>query len=107
MELSIAVLSVFAIAAAAPGIYRVTGRTTGAVLSLLPFSLTVYLSTFIPRVASGETFSVNLTAPVAAHMMGRAACFIGVLFWKETMTNCASFKPCKVMAKWWRSRATA
>jgi multicomponent Na+:H+ antiporter subunit A len=58
MDISTAVLSVFALAVIAPWVYRLGGRKTGAILSLLPFSLAVYFLTFVRGVASGEVFLV-------------------------------------------------
>ncbi|HSE87303.1 MAG TPA: putative monovalent cation/H+ antiporter subunit A [Candidatus Binatia bacterium] len=57
--MSTAILSVFALALAAPWMHRVTGTATGIFLSLLPFSLAVYFARFIPGVSAGETFSIN------------------------------------------------
>jgi multicomponent Na+:H+ antiporter subunit A len=59
MDIWTAILSIFALALAAPWVHRIAGTATGAILSLLPFSLTVYFAGFIPRVASEETFSIN------------------------------------------------
>lgn len=59
MDISIAIASVFVLALAAPWIHRVAGGATGAVLSLVPLSLTAYFSAFIPALASGEIASVK------------------------------------------------
>lgn len=59
MDISTAILSVFALALVAPWIHRITGTAAGTILSLLPFSLTIYFGGFISRVAAGETFSIS------------------------------------------------
>jgi multicomponent Na+:H+ antiporter subunit A len=59
MDMFIAIASICALAIVAPWIYPIAGRATGALLSLLPFSLTAYFSAFAPHVASGQSFSVK------------------------------------------------
>jgi multicomponent Na+:H+ antiporter subunit A len=59
MDISAAILSVFALALVTPWIHRITGTVAGTILSLLPFSLTIYFGGFISRVAAGETFSIS------------------------------------------------
>jgi multicomponent Na+:H+ antiporter subunit A len=59
MDISIATGSVFVLALAAPSIHRVAGSATGALLALLPLSLTAYFSGFVPDVASGQIASVK------------------------------------------------
>ena len=59
MDISTAILSVFALALVAPWIHRITGTAAGTIFSLLPFSLTIYFGGFISRVAAGETFSIS------------------------------------------------
>ncbi|MGM0553817.1 MAG: putative monovalent cation/H+ antiporter subunit A [Pseudomonadota bacterium] len=50
-----AILSTFLVAAFAPGVHRLTGRTSGWVLGLLPASLFVYFLGFLPAVSGGES----------------------------------------------------
>jgi len=50
-----AILSTFLVAAFAPTIHRLTGRTSGWVLGLLPAGLFVYFLSFLPAVSSGES----------------------------------------------------
>jgi multicomponent Na+:H+ antiporter subunit A len=59
MDIFIAVVSVFALALAAPWIHRLAGGATGALLSLLPFSLAVYFGALVPEIASGRSISVR------------------------------------------------
>jgi multicomponent Na+:H+ antiporter subunit A len=59
MDILTAILSIFALAVAAPWIYRVARGMTGVILSLLPFSLALYFSGFIAAVASGERFAIS------------------------------------------------
>jgi multicomponent Na+:H+ antiporter subunit A len=53
MGILIAVLSGFVVALAAPWLTRWLGGRVGWVIALLPFSITVYLLTFIPDLADG------------------------------------------------------
>jgi multicomponent Na+:H+ antiporter subunit A len=53
MGILIAVLSGFVVALAAPWLTRWLGDRVGWVIGLLPFSITVYLLTFIPDLADG------------------------------------------------------
>ena len=60
METSAALLlSIFALALAAPAIYRVAGRAAGWLLSLAPLSLCLSLLALTGNVAEGEVFAVS------------------------------------------------
>ncbi|HEX9786708.1 MAG TPA: proton-conducting transporter membrane subunit, partial [Candidatus Binatia bacterium] len=60
MEISSALLlSIFALALAAPGIYRIAGRATGWLLSLAPLSLCLSFLALSGGVAAGEVFAVS------------------------------------------------
>ncbi|WP_024325818.1 putative monovalent cation/H+ antiporter subunit A [Thioalkalivibrio sp. AKL19] len=50
-----AILSTFLVAAFAPAVHRLSGRTSGWVLGLLPAALFVYFLSFLPAVSSGES----------------------------------------------------
>jgi multicomponent Na+:H+ antiporter subunit A len=58
MELALGILSLFALALAAPGLYRLARGATGWLVALAPLSLCVYFLTFVQSVASGEVFAV-------------------------------------------------
>ncbi len=55
-SLPLAIVSVFLLAVAAPWVNRLAGRTTGWLLAILPFGLTVYFASFVGVIASGEIF---------------------------------------------------
>lgn len=57
MAALLAVLATFAVAAAAPVAYSLTGERTGRALSLLPLGLFVYFATLIPSIRAGDTIS--------------------------------------------------
>ncbi len=48
-----AILSIFLLAALAPGVHRLTGRHSGWVLALLPAALFVYFASFLPTINAG------------------------------------------------------
>lgn len=56
MGMTVAVLSGFLVALAAPWLHRLGRRTSGWMLALLPVALAVYLGSHIAQVAAGETF---------------------------------------------------
>jgi multicomponent Na+:H+ antiporter subunit A len=56
---SVLLLSIFALALAAPAIYRIGGRATGWLLSIAPLSLCLSFLALSGRVAAGEVFSVS------------------------------------------------
>jgi multicomponent Na+:H+ antiporter subunit A len=58
MEIALGILSVFALALAAPGLYRLAGDATGWLVALVPLAICVYFLTFVGSVASGEVFAV-------------------------------------------------
>jgi multicomponent Na+:H+ antiporter subunit A len=55
--MTLAVLSLFAIALLAPWINRVAGKLTGGVLALGPLACFIYFASFIPAVGAGEVVS--------------------------------------------------
>lgn len=55
----LAVLSGFFVSLAAPSLHRLTRSLTGWIIALLPLGLFIYFSTFIPLVASGQSFTVS------------------------------------------------
>lgn len=55
MELTVAILSGFVVAPAAPWLYRFVRRASGWMLALLPVALTVYFGSHIAQIAAGET----------------------------------------------------
>lgn len=57
--MEIAVLSVFALAVAAPSVHRVAGHRAGWLLALLPAGLFAYFLTFAPDIADGNPASVS------------------------------------------------
>lgn len=59
MGLVVAILSVFILALATPGLHRLMGRATGWTVALLPLGLTIYFAGFLPVIASGETVHVH------------------------------------------------
>lgn len=58
MELALGILSVFALALAAPVLYRFARGATGWLVALAPLSLCGYFLTFIGSVVSGEVVAV-------------------------------------------------
>ena len=52
-------LAIFALALAAPGIYRVAGRATGWLLALAPLWACCYFLSFSGSVAAGEVFAIQ------------------------------------------------
>ncbi|HSK28901.1 MAG TPA: hypothetical protein VLA17_02975, partial [Candidatus Limnocylindria bacterium] len=58
MEIALGIFTVFALALAAPGIYRLAGDATGWLVALAPLALLLYFLTFVGSVASGEVFPV-------------------------------------------------
>jgi multicomponent Na+:H+ antiporter subunit A len=51
-----AVLSSFVASILAPWVHRFTGRLAGWLLALPPFGLTLYFTSFLPAIASGQVF---------------------------------------------------
>ena len=58
MEIALGILSVFALALAAPGIYRLAGDATGWLVAAVPLALCIYFLTFVESVGSGEVYAV-------------------------------------------------
>lgn len=56
MGMTVAVLSGFVVAPAAPWLHRLGRHMSGWMLALLPVVLTVYFGSYIAQVAAGETF---------------------------------------------------
>lgn len=54
MSFTLAVLSGFLLAAAAPWMHRLAGRQAGLVLALLPAGLVIYFATQVPSIAGGQ-----------------------------------------------------
>jgi multicomponent Na+:H+ antiporter subunit A len=59
MGIVIAVLSGFGVALAAPWLTQRARGSIGWLIALLPLSITLYLLTFVPRLADGETVRVS------------------------------------------------
>ena len=54
-----AILSCFALSAAAPWVYRLARDRAGWILAVLPFSLAVYFARWAPQVSAGERLRVS------------------------------------------------
>lgn len=59
MGITAAILSGFALALAAPGLYRVARGGTGWLLALLPLGQALYLGSYMTAIAAGETVRVG------------------------------------------------